>query len=189
MLIDFSYDDLFHFFREKNIPVKSVHAFAEKTDLKAYEYGRISTDDYLDNLSGLFDGGVNRDELISKWVQIFEPVTEMLEWASSLKSGYGVFLLSNTSVLHWDYLISEYHIDAVGLGMLASFEVGAMKPEEAIFRAAEQRFHLSPEHTLFIDDIQENVMGAVASGWRGIHHLGVEATQKQVRALLNNHSL
>ncbi|MFQ5589377.1 MAG: HAD family hydrolase, partial [Nitrospiria bacterium] len=184
VLIDFRYDALFRYFKENGTRIDSVHDFVEKTDLKAYEYGHISTEAYLDNLSALFDRPVNREELTSKWVRIFEPVTEMLAWAASLKRDYGVYLLSNTSALHWDYLISEYRIDEVGFGLLASFEVGAVKPEEAIFRAAEKRFGLSPGRTLFIDDLQENVRGAIDSGWRGIHHVSIKETQGLVKTLL-----
>lgn len=118
-------------------------------------------------------------------MEIFEPMTEMLDFALELKREYRVFLLSNTSALHWDYLLSEYKLEEITTGVLASFEVGAMKPEAKIFREAEQRFDLLPENTVFIDDIEENVFGAISCGWHGIHHVGIEETKKQVKTWLS----
>ncbi len=184
VLINFSYDDLFLYFKENNIHITSVQGFVEKTHLKIYESGHISNEAYLDNLTDLFNMPVNRDELKQKWVEIFEPITEMLEWAVSLKRDYGVFLISNTSPLHWDYLKTEYHLDQVASGLLTSFEVGVLKPDAAIFKAAEQRFHLNPLQTLFIDDLEDNVKGAISCGWQGIHHQSTEETQQRVRHLL-----
>ncbi len=184
VLIDFNYELLFRFFEEKQLVIHSVQDFVERTRLTAYETGQISNDEYIDNLAQLFDVPVNPETLRQKWVQIFEPIDEMLEWAALLKEHYGVFLLSNTSALHWEYLISEYELDQVGHGMLASFEVGALKPDKAIFRAAEQRFALLPGETLFIDDLHENVRGAISSGWQGFHHTRIQDTKKQVNTIL-----
>ncbi len=186
VLVDFNYDDLFYYFSKHGIFFKSVEDFAARTNLVDYEYGSISSDEFIDKLSELFTHPVNRELLTKKWVQIFDPITQMIEWASDLKNTYGIFILSNTSALHWDYLISEYKLDQLGMGMLASFEVAAMKPEEAIFREAEKRFDLNPETTLFIDDIKKNVEGAISCGWQAIHHTNVEETQKHVNARLTS---
>lgn len=185
VLVDFSYDDLFLFFRAQGLNFNSVEDFVERTNLTAYEYGAIHSDEFIDNLSGLFPQPVDREVLTEKWVQIFNPITEMIQWARDLKHHHGVFILSNISALHWDYLISEYKIDQIGMGLLASFEVESMKPEKAIFREAEKRFHLSPETTLFIDDIEKNVKGAISCGWQAVHHTNVEETQIRVNEKLS----
>jgi len=185
VLIDFSYDALFAFFREQGVVLNRIDDFAEKLDLKSYEYGRISSDEFIHNLSGLFLNPPDDRVLITKWTEIFSPMMEMLEFASELKKDHRVFLLSNTSALHWTYLLDEYNLKERSSGVLASFEVGAMKPEAKIFREAERRFDLSPENTVFIDDIKENALGAVSCGWHAIHHVGVGETKRKLRTWLS----
>jgi len=48
---------------------------------------------------------------------------------------------------------------------LFSCDLQLVKPEAAIYRAAEQRFDMRAEEAVFIDDTQPNVDGALAAGW------------------------
>lgn len=52
------------------------------------------------------------------------------------------------------------------------------KPNADIYHAAEQRFHLQPDRTVFFDDTLRNVRGAQAVGW----HAFVFTTAPQARA-------
>ena len=52
-------------------------------------------------------------------------------------------------------------------GVVISGDVGAMKPEDAIFVAAIDRLELKPDRTLFIDDRAENVAAAQRHGFHG----------------------
>ncbi len=184
VLVDFSYDDLFRFLREKGAKFKDVEDFVSQVDLLAYEHGLISDDAFIDKVQKMLSHKADRGALIRQWVEIFKPIHEMLDLARHLQARFGVYLLSNTSALHWAYLIEEYQLAKIGMDMIASFEVGAMKPSPKIFQAAEKRFGLKPESTLFIDDIQENAAGAMACGWQGIHHRGITETKGQMEALL-----
>ena len=184
VLVDFDYKDCFRFLAEKGAHFTGVDDFTRRTDLKAYESGRISTECFLDNVCRLLTQKVDRSELVPQWVEIFKPIPEMLVLASKLKADYGVFVLSNTSALHWAYLLSEYSLDRIGMGAMASFEVGALKPEPKIFREAERKFALTPKRTLFIDDIEDNAAGALACGWQAIHHISIEKTLEKMEMVL-----
>ncbi|GAA1972518.1 HAD family hydrolase [Kitasatospora viridis] len=50
-----------------------------------------------------------------------------------------------------------------------SAEVGAVKPEPAIYRIAAERAGVAPERCLFVDDRAENVAAAAALGMTGLH--------------------
>lgn len=52
-----------------------------------------------------------------------------------------------------------------------SCRVQLIKPEPAIYEAAERRFRLPPAELCFIDDVAHNVEAARARGWQGIHFL------------------
>lgn len=54
-------------------------------------------------------------------------------------------------------------------GGVFSGDVQLIKPEPAIYQCLQSRYALEPEHTIFIDDLEANVLAARAQGWHGIH--------------------
>lgn len=183
VLIDFSYDDFFAWLETQGAQIKGVEDFVEKTDLLAYEHGHITDDVFLGNLNNLLNKPIDNARLVSKWLDLFEPIDDMLQLAQELNDNYGVYLLSNTSQLHWQHIVPRYHLDEICHGLLTSFEVGAMKPDPAIFHAAEHQFELNAKTTVFIDDIADNAEGASQCGWLGIHHKNFLDTRQQLQNL------
>ena len=183
VLIDVRYDAFFDWLAGQGAELKGVDDFVARTDLLAYEHGHIDDDSFLANLNRLFREPIDEQQLVKQWQGLFEPVEDMLQLARRLKARYGVYLLSNTGALHWQYIVPRFGLDQYCHGLLASYEVGAMKPATAIFHAAEQRFELSAQGTVFIDDIADNVEGARRCGWQGIHHTNPAATLRQLRQL------
>ena len=183
VLIDFSYDDFFAWLMSQGADITGVDDFVYKTELHAYERGEITDAQFLARLNALLHKPITSSELITNWLDLFTPIDDMLQLAQQLKTKYGVYLLSNTSALHWQHIVPLYQLDEISHGLLASFEVGAMKPEPAIFRAAEQKFDLNAKTTVFIDDIQDNSDGAIKYGWQAIHHKNSRDTHQQLRKL------
>ena len=183
VLIDFSYDDFFAWLATQGARFNGVDDFVEQTDLLAYEHGHISDAVFLGTLNNLLSQPVATDTLVTKWLDLFVPIEEMLQLARRLKANYGVYLLSNTSALHWQHIVPRFQLDELSHGLLASFEVGAMKPDPAIFRAAKQRFELKAKSTVFIDDIAANAEGARSCGWQEIHHKNLQDTSRQLQKL------
>ncbi|SHJ43597.1 putative hydrolase of the HAD superfamily [Malonomonas rubra DSM 5091] len=183
VLIDFSYDNFAETLRQHGLSCKGPEDFLEHVDLIAYEHGEISTEAFLQQINSLLAEPMPFDELKNAWNNLFSPIREMLAVAGVLKKHCGVYLLSNTSELHWQYLQDAFGLDKVCHDRLASFEVGVMKPAPAIFSAACNRFDLHPETTVFIDDIEDNVRGAVACGWHGIWHRDIDTSKAELQRL------
>ena len=183
VLIDFSYDDFFAWLKSEGAQLNGVSDFVEKIDLHAYEHGRISDDQFLANLNRLLHKPVDKQILIKHWLDLFTPLDDMLQLAEQLKTNYGVYLLSNTSAMHWQHIVPRFRLHEISHGLLTSFEVGAMKPDPAIFHTAEQQFGIKAKTTVFIDDIQDNTSGAIACGWWGIHHKNSHYTRQQLQHL------
>jgi 2-haloacid dehalogenase len=53
-------------------------------------------------------------------------------------------------------------------GVTVSGEVGVIKPQREIYDHHVASFDIDPATSLFIDDSQKNVDGAVAAGWRAV---------------------
>ncbi len=70
--------------------------------------------------------------------------------------------------------------------MVISAEVGLMKPDPRIYRLALEELGASPEESVFIDDVLENVEAARAVGLVGIHFTQPEKALEELRQLLNH---
>ncbi len=82
--------------------------------------------------------------------------------------GYKVYALSNIYDEALKVLPAQHKFFKLFDGFIASCEVGLVKPEKAIYEKLLQQFNLKPQETLFIDDREDNILGAVACGIDGI---------------------
>jgi putative hydrolase of the HAD superfamily len=91
--------------------------------------------------------------------------------------GYKLYLLSNTNEMHIDYY-TEYLKQQFGSNLLAdlfdhtfySHEIGYRKPNREAFEYVLKAEGLKPAETLFIDDLENNVIGARQTGMQAYHH-------------------
>jgi 2-haloacid dehalogenase len=63
-----------------------------------------------------------------------------------------------------------------------SGEVRKIKPDRAIYDLHAASFDLDPAATLFIDDSQPNVDGAIAAGWQAVLFTDAGKLEKDLRA-------
>lgn len=88
-----------------------------------------------------------------------------IPWLQSLKGkGYRVYYLSNFS--RKIYRECEDALDFLPLmdGGIMSYTINQVKPDEGIYRALLERYDLTPEECVFIDDCQVNLDGAQECG-------------------------
>ncbi|HSN49795.1 MAG TPA: HAD family phosphatase [Bacteroidales bacterium] len=93
-----------------------------------------------------------------------------------LRNSYRIFLLSNTNVIHYEKYLRDFRVKFGYENFEALFEkvyfshlIGLSKPGKEIFEHVATESHLLPAETLFIDDMAENVAGAVSAGFTGYH--------------------
>jgi putative hydrolase of the HAD superfamily len=151
-------------------------------DLEAHERGELSGAALIDRLHGLTPDA-DRMQVKRSWLDMFRPVESMFELARKLGDRYRVHLLSNVGDLHWAHLNAKYDLRRLVDGALPSFQAGVMKPHAEIYRLAEERFELEPDRTVFIDDLEPNVLAAELRGWHAIHHQSPTQTLQSLREL------
>lgn len=93
------------------------------------------------------------------------------------------YLLSNTNQLHFDFIRKRYAFPELVRGEILSHKLRLRKPQAGIFRAALRMSGTKPEETLFIDDLEENCMGARIVGLHAIRYRGVADLKKRLSAL------
>jgi glucose-1-phosphatase len=136
-----------------------------------FEHGQLSGEEFAEQVRkviGIDAARMPTADLLDAVSDMFTPIDSMAEVLSRVRaSGFGVGLLSNTCHAHWDwigrqsYLMNQFSFDVA----ILSFEEGAMKPDVAIYEAAEERAGVAAKRLLFLDDKLENIDAALARDW------------------------
>ena len=100
-----------------------------------------------------------------------------------LHQRYKTAIISNFAASGRERVIERYRLDEVLDLVVLSGEVGCAKPDERIFLLAADLLHLSPGEILFIDDAQENVLGAQAAGMQIIQFVETEQLGAELHRL------
>lgn len=129
-----------------------------------------------------FRGGA--EEFADIWSDIFSENEPMTPLVAQLAQEAPLYLLSNTSGLHKDYLFRRFPVFRHFTGGVYSHEARSMKPGEPIFRTAVESLQLDPARTFYIDDLAPNIATAQRLGFQ-CHHYGSARHHELVRQMEN----
>lgn len=102
-----------------------------------------------------------------KWDFCMDPLPGAREFCKAAKEmGYGIYVLSNASDLFYKYFPNLLPLDFFD-GIFVSSDYLMLKPDEKIYRTFLEKYGLKADECLFIDDREENVIGAKAVGFNG----------------------
>ena len=85
------------------------------------------------------------------------------------QKGYPIYVLSNFPGDQYDKYEKHNSFLQIFDDKIISGHVGLAKPDIKIYQLAINKFHLTPERSLFIDDKIENIEGAKQLGIQTIH--------------------
>ncbi|GAK48954.1 haloacid dehalogenase [Candidatus Moduliflexus flocculans] len=117
------------------------------------------------------------------WQDIFWELPDVIQLVIPLQRRYRVGLLSNVGELHWQGVFKKFpvfHLIEEPLRIL-SFQVGAMKPDQAIFDRALRQANAAPEECIYVDDLEANVAGGSEAGLKTIHYRSPEQLKEELR--------
>ncbi len=134
----------------------------------ALEKGATDAEQFYRTSADLLGTDLNRDDFLEIWCNIFSMNETMIALGESLSKEYGTWLVSNTSRLHYEYIVRKYPRVTFYKDAALSFDLGVMKPSAAYYEKAIEKFRIDPLSAVFIDDLPENVEGAVRSGMMGV---------------------
>jgi FMN phosphatase YigB (HAD superfamily) len=110
------------------------------------------------------------EALLLAFNDIFTPIDGMLPVVAQLyQAGHRLGILSNTCEGHWHYCLRRYAMLREFFSVHAvSFEIGAVKPDKAIFHKAAELAGCRPEEIFYADDIAGHVAGARSVGFDAV---------------------
>ena len=114
---------------------------------------------------------------------IFTPIDSMLPVVAQLyQAGYRLGILSNTCEGHWNYCLRRYSMLRELFSVYAlSFEIGAVKPDAAIFCKAAELAGCRPEEIFYTDDMPGHVAGARSVGFDAVVYTSTAELVKELR--------
>jgi putative hydrolase of the HAD superfamily len=134
-----------------------------------FERGKISEESFIKTMLEILDHTINGETFCDYFSCIFKQNKEVAALLPILKERYKLILLSNTNSIHEKYGWEHYDFLNYFDDLILSHEIGAVKPEEKIYRAVEKSSGSSAKEHIFIDDIEEYVNAAKSFGWDGVH--------------------
>lgn len=135
-----------------------------------YETGALSTDDFFREVRMVTGLPLDRDGFRKAYCDIFMPISGTHELIRALKPRYRLGLVSNTSEWHFEYGIRAVEVFPLFDAVTLSYQVGAMKPDPAVYRDALRKLDLPAAACVYIDDIQINVDAAARLGMRAFRY-------------------
>jgi putative hydrolase of the HAD superfamily len=134
---------------------------------REFERGNLSEDEFVDIMLTAINNKIDKITFCEYYSHIFSENKEVVDLLPELKKTYKLVLLSNTNIIHYRYGWKHYDFLKYFDKIVVSYEAGAVKPGEKIYRAVESATGENPGKHFFIDDIVEYVEAAKTLGWKG----------------------
>lgn len=138
-----------------------------------YERGDINSREFYDAFCSAVGTRPDFDTLLHAKSDIFRLNYTLLPLIAALEDAeIRLGILSNTSPCHWDYLCTRgYGVLPHAFAVRAlSYEVGALKPEPKMYRAAAELAGAAPAEIFFIDDTPGHVAAARQFGFDAVQY-------------------
>lgn len=149
----------------------------------AFECGQIDEQAYFQQIQIYLSSNhkLTLNDLVQLWQQPFEMNWEVWQFIQRLRQKVAVIILSNTNPLHIRAIRQKYQIFDQVDGHVLSYEVGAIKPNAAIYHAALSKARITAAEALFIDDLPENVAAAQALGIQAHQYTNLNSLQRFIK--------
>lgn len=144
---------------------------ATKQLMHDYEYGNISTEEFLQTVLSYCHAGTTIDEVRAAWLSMLDELPQdRLNYIASLRqAGYKTVLLSNSNSLHWDPIWEQYNLGSYFDAVFASHYLHMAKPNREIFEHVVREAQIDCDKTIYVDDLEKNrAAGEKYAGWQTV---------------------
>jgi FMN phosphatase YigB (HAD superfamily) len=144
--------------------------------------GLLGDADYIDELGALLNYPLTLDDWLDARRAAMTPDAEAIALAKAVAARHRIAVLTNNCCLladHIHYLCPPV-AEVFGVQVYASASFGAAKPSPDLYRRCVAHLGVAAGETLFIDDVEANVAGAIEAGLRGYRFTGNEALAREL---------
>jgi putative hydrolase of the HAD superfamily len=171
VLLKFDFTVALRKLAEKGEVDNAVEVMARVDQIKlAYEDGQMDRAAFLRGAFDVLRYRGTEAEFVAAWEDIFTPNEPMVALVEKLHGRYPLYLLSNTSDIHRDYVFRRYPFFHRFTAGAYSYEAKTSKPGRRIYEIAQQQLGIEPASTFFIDDLLPNIETARTLGFHAHHY-------------------
>jgi len=165
VIVDVDYP---RFCRQAGIDEQTFQNFYDSPFFRDLELGKKNRDEFYAELEDKTGFPQNKRHYFDENIRYAFPL-RLRTWGMIhfLKKYYPVCLLSNTNIIDFEGIDRYIGLRKTFHKVYLSYEQGHSKPEQETYGHAAVYLGLNPEETLFFDDREDNIAGAVSAGWRG----------------------
>lgn len=187
VLIDIDFNKVAKAFADLGID-KFEQQFSQLTATNLFEnleMGKISEPEFHKAIQQQTGNTLSATDINNAWNAILLDFRkESMEFLSSLKNQYGLYLLSNTNAIHL-IKVNEILYRQTGIKELDvyfnkayySHKIGLRKPGKESFQFVLNDANIIAEETFFIDDTLPNILSAREIGFQAYHLLPGERVE------------
>jgi epoxide hydrolase-like predicted phosphatase len=155
------------------------------TDIvKAIDRGMLTRDEAIPEMAKLM--GVDPEELLRGMTDSLVKNTDLTAFIRTLRPKYKVAMLSNVSGRdRLDQLFDLGELDELFDVVVASGDVGVIKPEPEIYQLTIEKLGIDPKDCVMIDDLESYCNGAEAVGIHAIQFTSTSQAVADLEALID----
>lgn len=151
-----------------------------------FQNGELSVTKFYDTLRNTLGNPAITDEQIAEaWNKmIIDIPAERVQVLKELNEKYNIYLFSNTNAIHIEKLETEFHskygfnFHSLFKKVYYSHKIFDSKPKVSSYLKVVKDAGIIAEESLFIDDLEKNIIGAQMAGLKGFWlQPGMEITQ------------
>lgn len=142
---------------------------ATKQLMHDYEYGNISTEEFVKAVQSYCYAGTSEQDIRDAWMSMLGELPQAkLDYIAELrKAGYKTVLLSNSNQMHWDPIWEQKNLGNYFDYVFASHHLHMAKPNRDIFEYVAREAQIDSVHTIYVDDLDKNrAAGERFPGWK-----------------------
>jgi len=151
---------------------------------RRFDAGAVTPCAFFERVTGLVGADISYEAFFEMYNDIFSLNAPAIDVLASVKAaGYKTLLLSNTDPERFAFVRRRFPEILFFDDYVLSYELKLLKPDPAIYLAAVRLAGAEPQECVFIDDMEENIKGAVAAGLAGIHYTPATDLAAELRKL------
>ena len=160
---------------------------------KMLESGIMSPTAFANELLYHIKSSLTVPDVMRIWGDIFTPNAMIEPYIDRLmERQIKIGVLSNTNGIHRDYFVElplMLKLKDCGVPFILSHEENMMKPDPRIYEIALKRLKSTAPETLFLDDLEENVVAARDVGLRAEQYDCTHHTSTRLDEIFRAHTL
>lgn len=138
------------------------------------EVGKITPEQFRIRAREIINNPKATDNQIDNawYAMILDIPAHRVKVLQQLGNKYNVYLFSNTNKIHIDRLLPEFNtqhgieFESLFSEVFYSYVIHERKPDVISYKKVIEQSTVNPEETIFIDDLEKNIIGAEKAGLR-----------------------